>query len=710
MTCEYWSTLEGKNQEPFMSNTSPRNNSSLELLAKIPGILYRCLNDSDWTMLELSGAVEAITGYAPDELLNNHLLSFADLIIEEDRDFVAKVVADSLLADGSYYIDYRILTRSGELVHLWEHGHGVYGDDGELIELVGYIYNATSNVRKLERKRHLRDSAVELARNPHLARGDVEVFARDVVAACCEVLDVSSADIWLFDETKTRLDVVIYYNVKADRFGSGRSISASHFPEYFKEAVKSRVIDACDAQNDPRTREFNEAFLKPFNVESVLHCPIRQGGNLVGVVALEQVGDRRRWRDEEITFVGDVADQMAHVLSNREIRESENRLLAEQSSSEAKTHFLSIMSHEIRTPLNGVLGVADLLSMTDLDPKQMEYVGLIEESGKLLLKIIGDILDFTKINSGQLDIRLQPTDLRGLCRDCMDMLRPEASGKALKLETVVAASVPKLCEVDALRLQQVLLNLLANSIKFTSEGEITLKVEVLERGKESFLGVRVVDTGVGISDDLAREIFEPFTQDRAQNLNASLKGAGLGLPICRGLVSLMDGEIELQSELGKGTAFQIVLPLKVARDVPLPSASSTEAGLSFEHLRVLVVEDNLVNQKVVAGMLKRYAVKADICDDGKQAVEMVEAAEYPYDLILMDCEMPVMDGFEAVEKIRRLPPPKGTVFIAALTAHALQSYRQRAEQVGMNDYLTKPLKRQALQQLLDRFSSPVVGD
>ncbi len=710
MDCKIWSTLEGKKQEPSMSNLLPANGPSPELLAKIPGILYRCLNDSSWTMLELSGAVAEITGYEPHELLSNHVLSFADLIVEEDRGFVSSVVAEGLEADGSYYIDYRIQSRSGELVHLWEHGHGLYDEAGQLTELVGYIYNATSNVRKLERKRQLRDAAVQLARNPHLARGDVEVFAREVAAVCCEVLGVSSADIWLFDETKTRLDVIVYYNVKADHFGAGMSITASQFPVYFKEAVKSRVIDACDAQNDPRTREFNKDFLLPFNVESILHCPIRQGGDLVGVVALEQVGDRRRWRDEEITFVGDVADQMAHVLSNREIRESENRLLAEQSSSEAKTHFLSIMSHEIRTPLNGVLGVADLLSMTDLNPKQMEYVGLIEESGKLLLKIIGDILDFTKIGSGQLDIRLQPTDLRGLCRDCVQMLRPQASGKNLKFDAVVDESVPGLCELDALRLQQVLLNLLSNAIKFTSEGEVTLRVETLQRGKTSYLGLRVVDTGVGISDELAKEIFEPFTQDRAQNLNASLKGAGLGLPICRGLVSLMDGEIELQSELGKGSAFQIILPLKVAQNGPLPSTTSSEVALDFAHLRVLVVEDNRVNQKVVAGMLKRYAVKADICDDGKQALEMVESSQQPYDLILMDCEMPVMDGFEAVEKIRRLPPPKGTVFIAALTAHALQSYRRRAEQVGMNDYLTKPVKRQALQQLLGRFSSPVIGD
>lgn len=381
--------------------------------------------------------------------------------------------------------------------------------------------------------------------------------------------------------------------------------------------------------------------------------------------------------------------------------------MAEQASSEAKSHFLSIMSHEIRTPLNGVLGVADLLGMTKLDQKQIEYVGLIEESGKLLLKIIGDILDVTKIDSGQLDIRAQPTDVRSLCADCIDVIRPQLGDKKLALELCVTDEVPALCELDAIRVQQVLLNLLSNAIKFTVEGQVLLKAEVTSRNGSEYLGVTVLDTGVGISDELAAEIFKPFAQDRMQNMNDSLKGAGLGLPICRGLVSLMNGEIELQSEEGKGSVFRVLLPLKVV----IESEKIEEkilAPAEFSRLRVLVAEDNTVNQKVVAGMLKAFSVIPDICSDGKQALDQVIAANCPYDLILMDCEMPVMDGFEAVEKIRELESPRGDTFIAALTAHALEEYRERAEKVGMNDYLTKPLQRERLLQLLEGLPSHAV--
>ena len=685
-------------------SSRPVDRSDSLLLSQLPGMAYRCLYDDDWTMLELAGPVVAITGYQPEELIRNQSLSFADLIVEEDRAGVTLAVDEGLADDGSYYIDFRIRSKAGEIVHVWEHGKGILSDDNQLIELVGYIYNATPNVRKLERRKQVRDAAVELARDPHLARGDLEVFGRHAVAKCCEVLGVSGADVWLFSEEKTQLELLIHYDAATEAYRSGVKLDAAHFPLYFEEATKSRVIDASDAQNDPRTSEFNPYVLVPLNVKSVLHCAIRQAGEVVGVVCLEQVGYCRRWRDEEINFVGDVADQVAHVMSNREIRQSENRLLAEQASSEAKSHFLSVMSHEIRTPLNGVLGVTELLSMTALNDQQVEYVGLIEESGKLLLKIIGDILDFTKINSGRLDIRVQPTDVRDLCGDCVEMVRSQVDGKQIKLDCTVGDSVPKLCELDSIRVQQVLLNLLSNAIKFTAKGHVSLRAEVISRGAKSLLGLTVLDTGTGIDDKLATEIFKPFTQDRMQNINNSLKGAGLGLPICRGLVSLMGGEIELESELGEGAVFRVLLPLKEMAQGVEKKANQFGGG-SFSGLRVLVAEDNVVNQKVVVGMLKVFSVVPEVCSDGKQALERVISASEPYDLILMDCEMPVMDGFEAVKRIRELEYPKGQIFIVAVTAHALQEYRERAENVGMDDYLTKPLKKEQLYKLLKTLPS-----
>ena len=690
-----------------MSN-SPNHPTETDsaLLSLLPGIVYRCLYDSQWTMRELTGAVESITGYQSHELLEGSGLTFADIILDDDQEYVALAVEEGLSTKAGYYIDYRIRSKTGEIIHVWEHGKGIYDDAGEIIELVGYIYNATSNVQKLERQQQMRDAAVALTRDPHLARGDFEIFARHAVKVCCEVLQLSSADVWLFDEDKQQLTMTTYYSLALDQYRSGLIHRADQSPVYFEEVIKTKVIDAFDAQNDPRSREFNELTLVPMNIKSILHCAIRQAGEVVGVLCFEQEENQRRWNDDEITFAGDVADQIAHVLSNREIRDSENRLLAEQASSEAKSHFLSIMSHEIRTPLNGVLGVADLLGMTKLDDKQVEYVNLIEESGKLLLKIIGDILDVTKIDSGQLDIRVQPTDVRSLCADCIEVIRPQLSDKPLKLECIIDDAVPALCELDALRVQQVVLNLLSNAVKFTAKGQVLLKAEVTMRGDNEFLGVTVLDTGVGIRDELATEIFKPFAQDRMQNMNDSLKGAGLGLPICRGLVSLMGGEIELQSEEGAGSVFRVLLPLKAVNEPEklIPKSSTVE---EFSELRVLVAEDNIVNQKVVAGMLKMFSVVPDICSDGKQALDQVVSSNDPYDLILMDCEMPVMDGFEAVKKIRELGSPRGDVFIAALTAHALQEYRERAEKVGMNDYLTKPLQRDRLLQLLKGLPAAV---
>lgn len=674
------------------------------LMNSLPGMAYRCLMDANWTMLEISPQAEQLTGYKPEEFINNACISFGDMIVEEDRALVERGVRAAIDQKTHYYLEYRIKTRDGEVRHVWEHGGGVYSESGEFIELSGYVCNTTPKVQELDRQRGAREAVVELARDQHLARGDVEVFARHAVKTCCDVLQVSSASVWLFSSVKNQWEMLVYYHAERDHYDSGFVVKAQDCPAYFDWVSRERVIDAYDAQADSRTQEFNKSFLIPVDVKSVLHCAIRQGGRVVGVVCLEQTKKRRRWLDHEVTLVGDVADQMAHVVSNREIRQAENRLLEEQASSDAKSHFLSVMSHEIRTPLNGVLGVADLLSMTQLDFKQQEYVSLIEESGKLLLKIIGDILDFTKINSGELGVQFQPTDVVGLSRDCMTLVSSEAESKSINLDLIVSPEVPSLCEVDALRLQQVLLNLLTNSIKFTHQGEVLLKVGVSRRAQDTYLSLAVIDSGVGIADDLAQKIFEPFSQDRMLNVEESIKGAGLGLPICRGLVGLMGGTIELQSEVGKGSVFRVLLPLRAVEPVSKIDVTNDDK-VDFSDLKVLVAEDNIVNQKVVSGMLKLYSIEAELCADGSQAVERVNTAAEPYDLILMDCEMPVMDGFEAVETIRQMPPPKCATFIAALTAHALREYKERAEKVGMDDYLTKPLKREVLGDLLRRISA-----
>lgn len=299
--------------------------SDSSLLSLLPGIVYRCLNDSQWTMSELSGAVEAITGYKSTELLVGSKTCYADIILEEDRDYVVKAVEQGLVSKVGYYIDYRICTKAGEVVHVWEHGQGVYDDSGDLIELVGYIYNATSNVRKLECQKRMRDAAVALARDPHLARGDLEVFVRHAVKTCCEVLNVSSADVWLFNDSKTQLTMATYYHLESQSYHSGLMHRSDQSPVYFEEVINNRVIDAFDAQNDPRTCEFNEFTLKPMNIKSILHCAIRQAGDVVGVLCFEQANNQRRWTDDEISFAGDVADQIAHVVSNREIRDSRFR-------------------------------------------------------------------------------------------------------------------------------------------------------------------------------------------------------------------------------------------------------------------------------------------------------------------------------------------------------------------------------------------------
>jgi signal transduction histidine kinase/CheY-like chemotaxis protein len=679
-----------------MSDNSNSISNSAALLAALPGAAYRCLPDEHWSMMELGPQIESITGYSPDQFLSG-ALAYADIILEEDREAIREGLFHDI-SKGVFNLEYRIQHLNGEVRYVWEQGQGIFDDEGKLQGLTGYICDATPSLLQAQRNRKAQSVILELAKNPHLARGDVEIFCRHLAKAVADLLGVERAGVWLLDPSGDNIVLQTLYRNSCDRYQSGLSLSVADNLDYYHTLLAERALHNRDATRDARVQSLLDLYIRELNVKSMLHCAVLQAGEVIGVVCAESVGEFHYWSSEEISFVADVADQVAHAVSNREIRAAENRLLELQASQETKSQFMSMLSHELRTPLNGVLGMTELLNTTSLDKQQSEYVGLIESSGELLLKVIGDILDYSRIEAGEVEMHPQPTDLQHLSSDCLELLRSEAVSKGLALNLSIDAAVPALCLLDTRRLQQVLLNLLMNAIKFTQQGSVTLKINVED---DAWLALSVIDTGIGIASQLQDQMFEAFVQNRQANAEESLKGAGLGLSICKGLVRLMKGRIEVQSEEGKGSQFKVLLPLepfvgKTTQTKPVNDAD-------YKDMKVLVAEDNPVNRKVVQGMLKLFKVEADLCDDGAQALAKVQSESGCYDLILMDCEMPVMDGFEAVEAIRQLPAPKGSTYIAALTAHALQEYRDKATEVGMNAYLTKPLQKQALADLLEQL-------
>ena len=592
----------------------------------------------------------------------------------------------------------------------------------------------------------------QLTKNKVIHSGNFTEAVRIMVEAAAHSLNVDRASVWLYTEDRAAIRCAGLFERQTNRHSDGIELPASSFPAYFKELQEERIIAADDAQRDPRTAEFADSYLRPLGITSMLDVPIRVKGQMVGVVCHEHVGPSRTWPPEEQHFANSMANFVTLALEAQERRRVEAELTSAKEAAEAsnlaKSQFLANMSHEIRTPMNGVIGMTELMLKTPLSEIQQRYLDRILFSARALLDIINNILDLSKIEAGKLELESVELNVAQIVQGIVDLFAVRAHQKGLRLSLRLAEGLPDRLLGDPVRLQQVLMNLLGNALKFTERGEIAVQVDHLApTATQTRLTIMVSDTGIGIPASARDRLFHSFSQADGSTTRR-FGGTGLGLAIVKQLVEAMGGQIGVESVHGQGSRFWFTVLLE--RPSQTAAADAAAAARAASHGqgspdrrplsaspgrrgRILLVEDNEINREVALGMLDMLGHRTETATNGREAVEAWGKAAY--DLILMDCQMPEVDGFEATRLIRERESAAGTrsegrgtgqdfleprtsnpassaprrVPIIALTANAIRGDRNLCLEAGMDDYLSKPYTQDQLRDVIAHWlpASPV---
>ncbi|BFM05388.1 GAF domain-containing hybrid sensor histidine kinase/response regulator [Halioxenophilus aromaticivorans] len=521
-----------------------------------------------------------------------------------------------------------------------------------------------------------------------------------------QALGVRRVSVWSYNANRDGILCDCLYEGTSFNRQSGVVLHMSDCPRYFEAISQNRVITVQDARSDKRTSEFTEAYLKPLNIFSLLDAHVPSAAGVRGVLCCENVHQIRQWTLEESSFVASVAELIGLAFDRAERLKTQEQLAdalrAAERAGEAKSTFLATMSHEIRTPLNGVLGMLELVLHDEPNPERRQNLEIAHKSAHSLLDVLGDVLDYSRLEAGEFQVQSEPYSLVALVQEIASLYQTQAEAKGLSIKVAIDYATPKSVLGDEARVRQILTNFFSNAVKFTHQGHINVTLFPEQHAGLPYLRLEVSDTGIGIPDVALKTLFKRFSQVDSSTTR-QYGGSGLGLAICKQMVELMGGEIGVTSSANKGSTFWVRLPRVAANQPENQNAQmgAVDWNSKPKHkLNILAAEDNIINQKVLKAMVKSLGHTMTIANNGLEAIEAL--AQQHYDAVLMDVQMPVMDGLTATQAIRELPEPNNHITIIALTANAMAGDKDQYLAAGMNDYLAKPLERAQLAQALAR--------
>jgi two-component system, sensor histidine kinase and response regulator len=630
---------------------------------------------------------------------------YYERIHPQDLQAVTDTIAQFEKSEQELMLEHRIITPAGKVKYILEKAKAERDEFGKLLRVVGY----TQDITELRSEKLINSQTTNLLIEIKLATEELlafENFDDSVAKSISRVAKAIGADYaWVFQH---RL---------FDGGGMGAALLSPNLvgkdlPREVLEAIKAgRTYEEMGVQHwyellsrggvkvGDTSKEEVSGFLRLCNLKRYVVLPIFLKDRFWGFIGFDAMDPYRTWTKNDENILQGFCNTLGSVIRMSQYQNSlkQAKELAEQAT-QTKTNFLSNISHEIRTPMNAIIGLTDLLMPGEKDDERLEYLNAIKFSGDNLLRLINDLLDLSKIEANKMNLDSQPFPIKELLRQFEKVMRYLSKEKQLRLNFSVDKAIPNLLAGDQIRLNQILLNLGSNAVKFTEKGEVSFEIKVESQQLDTYwIELRMKDTGIGIADDKLELIFDSFEQAE-KYISRTFGGTGLGLTITNKLVELMGGSITVNSEKGVGTTFLVRLPLgRVAGEGTNESRYSSLVEKDLKGCRILVVEDNKINILLVTRLLKSWKANFEVAENGLEAQELLIAQRF--DLVLLDLQMPIMNGFELMERLRTGEAgPQIDLPVMALTADAYEQTRGKALSLGFNDFVTKPIQSDDLYQ------------